>query len=55
MGLRYQTGVIHSSSWLLVASVLLASGAAYLVSSALPYRLAQRRAAAATGVSPASE
>jgi non-specific protein-tyrosine kinase len=36
MELRHQIGVIRAWFWLLVASVLLAGGAAYLVSSALP-------------------
>ncbi len=36
MELRHQIGVLRAWLWLLVASVLLAGGAAYLVSSSLP-------------------
>jgi Chain length determinant protein. len=36
MELRRQIAVLRGSFWLLVASILLAGGAAYLVSSTLP-------------------
>jgi non-specific protein-tyrosine kinase len=36
MELRHQIGVLRSWAWLLIASILLAAGAAYLVSSGLP-------------------
>ena len=36
MELRHQIGILRAWSWLLIASLLLAAGAAYLVSSSLP-------------------